>query len=793
VSQRQQAWRASGEPRAQRGVAERRSRRRARAARRSRAKLGQAGLGLTAALIAPVLTLALGCAGSGTPPVLSPMEPLPTIGHYVPDENDALAHSLAEAVLRSDRPTIDDCIEKLVANDAARRERGELPTGILPYALDARNATLDDTLAYRKRADALLGRKDLSPPLKARLKQEVADDPLRLASARIRDARVRRIGRAFNAFSTALGRSSMSGAMLPFRLLQSAIGVALAEHQDPELTASERQALAHWKQFIEREPNTPEASVLIRRVEAAQVRWFHTLRDRNLREARKALEDSDAPLALVLSERALRYAPEDRDATRILREAEERRAAWIGNRARSVAATDTDPALQRELVVALLLRGGPVEETATALLERDPEGPLADEAAFALATVSGEAGHETAMWEQLEEIADLGDERSNMARHALTAFSSPEQNSYRAFRAARGAQTETMLRWLFLGPLANGARDRDLARPLEWAVEVPTVVNVVIGFPNRLIRYPFMKPTSRAPSVLARRYLEQHPRGEHATPVRGWLEDFEESRGNHFAALRLAQVEPGADQGHLEDLRRKASEQALEAANREKRRDVRMTLLKKIAREFHGTEAGQRAGERAREELEESTPQKIQVTREFLRDNPKVAGPEGLALRPELLDNDLANGELHPEGITFLGGRVLQFAFVNESGNDRAPPRRTQREVSTERLARAVALLEETSLRIIQVDRDAHPEYDADRDLFFERAKLGVIETPDLRASAESTYTFRGMREKYGLVRGRESILPVEFVLQGSFDDFSLGAFPRVRIPKHTSDVFLYR
>ncbi len=49
------------------------------------------------------------------------------------------------------------------------------------------------------------------------------------------------------------------------------------------------------------------------------------------------------------------------------------------------------------------------------------------------------------------------------------------------------------------------------------------------------------------------------------------------------------------------------------------------------------------------------------------------------------------------------------------------------------------------------------------------------------------------MREKYGLVRGRESILPVEFVLQGSFDDFSLGAFPRVRIPKHTADVFLYR
>ncbi len=218
-----------------------------------------------------------------------------------------------------------------------------------------------------------------------------------------------------------------------------------------------------------------------------------------------------------------------------------------------------------------------------------------------------------------------------------------------------------------------------------------------------------------------------------------------------------------------------------------------MSLLKKIAREFQGTEAGRKAGEQAREEVEKGTPQQIQVTRAFLLENPQVAGPEGFALRPELLDDDLENGELHPEGITFLGGRVLEFAFVNESGNDRAAPRRTQAAVSAERLSRAVALLEETSLRIVQVDRDARVENDADRDLFFERAKLGVTGTPDLRASAESTYAFRGMREKYGLVRSRDSILPVEIVLQGSFDDFSLGAFPRIRIPKPTPDVIFYR
>jgi len=721
------------------------------------------------------------------------MEPLPTIGSYVPDDTDRLTHSLAVAVLRSDRQRADDCIEEIAAIDAARLEREEPPTGVLPYALDARNATLDDTLAYRRGADALLQRKDLDPTLRARVEQEVADDPLRLADARIHDARMRRFGRAFNALSEALGRSALNTVMLPVRLLRSILGVALAEHQDDELTPPERQALAHWKRFIEEEPDSPEASALLERIESAQVRWFHTQRDRNLRRARKALDRGDAALTVTLAARALRYAPEDREATRLLRKAEELRTIWVRNRARSLEGGGTDSTQQRELAVALLLPEGRVAETATALLEEDPEGALADESAFALATASGEAGQETPMWEELEEIADLGDERSNMARHAAAAFSSAEQNPYRAYRAARRAQTWTMLRWLLFGPLANGARERDLPRVVEWAIEIPALVTVVGGFPNRLIRFPFMRTTSRVPSVMARRYLERHPQGEHAVSVRDWLEGFEASRGNYFGALKLLEEQPEIDADRLEKLRDKAAEQALEAAGREKRRDVRLSLLKKIAREFRGTEAGRKAGERAREEVETVTPQKIQVTRGFLLENPELASPEGLALLPGLLDDDLGNGELHPEGITFLGGRTLQFAFVSESGNDRDPPRRTQVKVSAERLARVVALLEEISLRILQVDRDARVEYDADRDLFFERARLGVTETPDMRASAESTYAFRGMREKYGLVRSRDSILPVEIVLQGSFDDFTLGAFPRIRLPKPTADVMLYR
>jgi hypothetical protein len=52
---------------------------------------------------------------------------------------------------------------------------------------------------------------------------------------------------------------------------------------------------------------------------------------------------------------------------------------------------------------------------------------------------------------------------------------------------------------------------------------------------------------------------------------------------------------------------------------------------------------------------------------------------------------------------------------------------------------------------------------------------------------------YESLRERYGVVRGRDSILPFDLVFQGSLFDLSLGAFPRWRQPKETPDAFLYR
>ena len=143
--------------------------------------------------------------------------------------------------------------------------------------------------------------------------------------------------------------------------------------------------------------------------------------------------------------------------------------------------------------------------------------------------------------------------------------------------------------------------------------------------------------------------------------------------------------------------------------------------------------------------------------------------------------------------MTFLGGRIIEFNFVDANASEDDEPHRIKRPISQERLARTIAVLEESTFETARIDQDAVVEADARRDLYFERARLGLTETIDHRPAAQSTYVYESLREKYGMVRSRESILPFDLVFQGSLGDLSLGAFPRWRTPKPTPDAFLYR
>lgn len=754
-------------------------------------------------VLALLLALGLpGCATSPGVPVGDKLQPLPQTRALVPDDADLAARDLAAAALAGDGPGVARHLSRLHALDEEQRGSLGEGTGLVPAATDLASAAVDDHETYIRNAESLLDRDDLDPAMRTRLEQTVNDEPLRLAEARRRDAFVNSVASLVNRVAEPLGKAALSGVTAMAGLGRAILSYAVEKHLEDDMSTAERQALVHEKRYLAENPDAPGASAVAAQVEEDEVRLAQTQRDRAMRTARKAMEANNPRVALIATERALRFVPEDGEAMALRKEATEQLQNEQRERSRAVdvaagGETDVAPEDARPLAVALLAPNGDVAGEARKILDRDPEGPLADEALFSRAIVLGEAGNETEMWESLAELSEGEDDPDgpNMARHAGLLLTSPDSNPYGAFLAAQSSQRNAQASWLLLGPLARGARDRDLPRALEWLIEVPTVVDIVTSLPARIVRYPWLDKNTfgRAPQQHARAYLARHPKGEYAPAMREYLIGEEIDSGGAIRAYELAAASEDADPETLAELKEQAAAQFLELAKREKRRDMRILVARQATQQFPDTAAGREAGNFVREEVAKATPQQVRVTRNFLKENPRVAGAEGFGIQPIHLDEDLRNGELHPEGVVLAGGQLLELRFVADGKTEDDPPAVSRKQISSERLARVVSLLEETSIRNELVDSDNTQGFDAQRDLFFESAKLGLAANADVRPTAESSYVFQGMRDRYGLVRGRESILPVEIVLQGSLPDLGLGAFPRIRTAKPTPDAVLYK
>jgi hypothetical protein len=746
------------------------------------------------------LALAACLPACGTPGGLPPESAfLPPVGAPPPpDVADRTTARLARAALLSDEQATARALRSMHAIETVLAATEDPRTGLVPAAIDLRNTTLDDRRAYRDATEALLDRDDLAPALRKRLELARDDDPLELAGDRIRDARLIEFAAAFNTLAEPVGRSLMSSQLAPYRLGRSLLNYAIEVYTREELSLQRRQALQHWKEFLAREPDAPEAEAIEPRVREGQARFLRLQRDRSLRVASKALEHGDSRLALVYADRALRFAPEDPEAWELREEAARRLLALRADQDRSVsaetgAAGDLFPSGSRELALALLLPGGDVAGAAV-VLRRDG-GPLADEAGFAEATALGEAGDPDAMWELLDELAEADHEDSNMARHAQALVNSPDQNSWGAFQAARRKHRFDIARFIVLGPFFQGMPDRGLPGKLEWIVDAPSLAESVAATPMRLINAPWAQalPSERVTAAYARRNLAREPDGPHAEEVRDWLEGYERDRGNWVAVLAVAEQRSDPDLEELAELRERAAAQYLDAAIRERNLGLRIGMYQQIGVIYPGSGGARTAAQLAHIEATEATAQRIRLSREFLVENREVSGPKGLALRPELLDGDAANAELHPAGVTLIGARGVRLHYLAASGDEDDPPRDVDERLGHDHLARVVSQIEEVTYRNMLLDPLDDVTPDAQRDLFFERVRLGLADSPDRRPEAISTYTYRGLRERYGIVRARDPILPFDLVLQGSLSDFSVGAFPRIRKPRETPDAILYR
>ncbi|MGH0037752.1 MAG: hypothetical protein ACQGVK_22205 [Myxococcota bacterium] len=794
------------------------------------------------ALLGLAVALAGGCSSRTPVPIDGLLEPMPKRGVIAPSDSDRAAVRLAEAAWAAGpesseaRSRMQEAFAELEASEEVeealrarlsadlRRRYEKRPLGpgarararkrkaerrevdesyLLPLAQDVINATLDDARRYRAAARELLRDYDVDPGLRQRLDRAIDDDPLVLARRRERDNWSRIFAHHFNAISEPLGKSLMTGfVMAPYQMAMSGVHWVMGMFEGDAVSVQERQALVHKKRFLRAYPDAPESAKVRRSVAHEQRDLEAMFAERYTESARKALADGRPYLARASARRALMQLGHSPEASSLIDRADQRIDRLLSNRfrsrevqARPLDDVEADPERTRRLVEALWAEPRELLRAAASFQRAHRGDDLDDEAAYVMSIARMDAGYEQESWDDLRGVASRDPRRSNMARHASAVVSNPWQNPYDAFREARKQGTREAVAHEVLGQWKDGPRYKSVPAVVGYLLDLPSVVRTAVLTPIRALLGTFRgRPDFyRDAAAAAYRYLGRFPDGEYAHEVFDWLIEYEEDRGNYEAAIRLADFRPGFDSEERTEWVEKAAEHRLAMAAKIKRRDERGSILKSIVKDYPDSAAGHHAGIQARNQVIEATAQRIRMTRSFLEENPKIAGHQGLGIRRALLDGDLDNGELHPHGVAFLGGQQLEFSLVDDSGDENHLPVRVRRKVSTERLSRTVALLDETTIRNALVDQDDQAKPDAQRDRFFERARLGLTNEVDPRPTAESTYVFRSMRERYGVVRGRESVLPFDLVLQGSLEDMSLGAFPRWRKPKETPDAFLYK
>ncbi len=747
-------------------------------------------------------------------PVAAPMRWLPSVGDLAAARLAGVAliagsradRSRAEAAT-SDSNTTTPAVEAAL-DELIRIEHSEDDDGLIPLGIDVRNATLDDPITYRAASRKLRKRRGLDPRIVGRLDRTIGDDPIRLAKRRQFDGWHRLWARTFNTVAEPLGSSAITGFVLaPYQLANSVMHYFAEFSNNEPLSMTDRQALALRREFLRAHPDTELTATLERKIERSAILLEKTLALRRVRAAERAFDGSDA-LALYHAETAIEMLTVHPQKNSRLR----KRAHRIASKAaksverqsrRRVQSLDARPSAdsfsEAEHALAVTLLGAPSAAMGIDSQIADYRSRTGDtghgRTEFILALTQHERGFDFGALARLARLAALGPKNESMARHARALIDDDWQNPHGAFERLGRAAVREELAWRIAGEWVRRTRYPNLPTPLAYLVDAPTIMMTLVLAPLRAMISPWTGSPDfrRAPALAGYRYLIRYPDSSEQQDVVDWLFDYESDLEHWGRALRLADLIPDFDPKERAELVEKTADQRIAHIEHLDRRDRRASILKGVAREFPDSAGAHEAGLLARADSEDASPQHIRITKSFLLENPNVGGPNGIGLNPKLLNGDDSDGELHPDGVLLRGGRLLEILLIAEGADEEDPPESRHRKISKERLVRISSALEEAVQRNGLIDVGARQTADASRDVYLERAGHGLTENVDQRPTAESKYVYQSLRERYGLVRGRDSGLPFDLVFRGSLGDLSLGAFPRWRVPRETPDAFLYR
>ncbi len=489
--------------------------------------------------------------------------------------------------------------------------------------------------------------------------------------------------------------------------------VEIGRTRAPRMPETERKALALYKRFLDRFPDDPRSAGAAEKATVLDAKkkdvWVH----RRLDEARKALDEGKIEEAEFHVYLAAVVDPEAPDVEERFQEIDVAREARKENRRRQLSVADADnlsgagPGQQadiRTLLYALVNRDAAGAERHAADMARryDGEtlGTLAKDARSVALELAGR--HEEAK-RTLEEIAGTSPSLRERNR-AQILLDSPEYNMLGVMDRARTGYRMEQVRFALLGENFLEKNVLVGAAPViaHGAAGAATLgaANILMVSSN-LLELLSGNPVSNQTVIdAAARFVRTRPGSEKSADVYRMLGAAYEGKGHPHKALhyyRLSGKVPAEDISKLEE---EAAQTLLAAAGRSGSKARQRTLYATILEHYPETSAGEQAkGRLAR--LVSAESRGLRLSKQFLAENPRLYGPEGLGLKAALFDGRLQNLELADPGLNVLGRNALLLHYRTPWGT-----RTRTHSVARERIENLESLLREKHYALARLDPD---------------------------------------------------------------------------------------
>jgi tetratricopeptide (TPR) repeat protein len=620
--------------------------------------------------------------------------------------------SLAVHGMLRDADALRSDVEALDALDERRRDDGLAATGLgddaryLAAALaptrDAQREALHDVLdAHPDTAVRRLAEYRLEADDAAAADGLLADDRHNRRAGLLNDA-VRPLG----VFSGTTFLAAINPLLLAGSALDSVVTTAINLWNYDRLSTAEREALARYRELLEREPHTADAPEIARAIRRLGAKRAAAVCKETIALGTKALDAHDLDDATFYLRDASRLdgcadtarKPLDRLAEALaVHTAAEDAGRWPVDDPPQPSSPGEAEDYRDVLVAAAAGEPGAMVATARRFRERHDDSDLGASAALTIAAARDLAGHHDEAREALAEVARA--DGTAAGREAKGLLAMPDMNRLEAVSDAERRHTRDTVRYVLLGGGPDGRTAMYSAFQLGAAgLQAAQSIGMfnVIGVLTRAWKAWRQDPVSNQAIIdRGEEYLAREPHSSDAPAVHARLAEAYERAQEYGRALMHLRETPDPDPKRIAALEDKMAADLLKDAERKGGDPV---LLAGIVRHFGTT----KAADEARKKLESRPPDgETVLSRDVLVANPVLLGPAALDLDPRLLDGDRDNGELADEGVTLVGGE-MRLALQDDHGD----PRTETRPLSAEAYARARAAAQEALYtRTLTADR----------------------------------------------------------------------------------------